>query len=106
MVYILVAIVVALALTCLYLWWRLSLKAASSLITLFTAESMIVRNLHPDSRPDFIVTKATESIKQVNVLLRPIAMWYIRSRGYAVATGFVRFIVFDLQADQRVTINK
>jgi len=103
---ILIAIVVVLIGLSMYLWWKLSIKAAFALISIFTAESMIVRNLHPDSRPEFIMTKVNENTNQLNLLLRPIAMWYINRRGYDIATGIVTYVVFDLQKDQRVTINK
>lgn len=86
----------------LYRLWTKSM--AASIILTFTAESLLVRNIHPDRRARFVVGKAEKNRKSINVLARPLAVWYIRNRGLEIATGFLRFIVTDLREDENIEL--
>jgi hypothetical protein len=85
-----------------YVGWARS-KAATLILT-FLGESLLIKNVHPDRRPNYIVKKAKKNIKSIPLLARPLALWYIKNRGIDVATAFLSFIVKDLQSDESIEL--
>jgi hypothetical protein len=75
---------------------------AASLILLFLGQSLLIKNLHPDRRPDYIIKKVKENSQVVPGLVRPLVMWYIDNRGIKVATRLLQFLVNDLQSTETI----
>lgn len=89
-------------------------KIASGILAIYVAESMLIRNLTPNSRPKFVLSRTD---KQVEVADFYVPMWYtvfvrkaverhLQEKGYEVASDMIKFILEDLESDPKLTIKR
>jgi hypothetical protein len=104
-----IAIIVILALLfvgLVFLILQWAKAKAASFILLYLAQSLLIKNLHPDRRPEYIVKKAVKSKRAILWVARPLVVWYIENRGVDIATALLRYLVIDLREDEKIELNK
>lgn len=101
---IIISIVVALVSTIVLWYFYAARRTATLLILTFLAESLLVRNIHPDKRPVYIISKCKRNTSSINWFVRPLSIWYLDHSGEAIASQLLRFIVLDLQEDDNIEI--
>jgi len=79
---------------------------ASSLILIFLAQSLLIRNINPDRRPDYIIRKSLEHKNAIPWFVRPLSVWYINNNGISIATRMLRFILTNLKEDENIELNE
>ena len=75
------------------LWAR---AQAASLLFLIVAESVMVTDMPAEIRPDFIIKRCLANISAINVLVRPLAKWYIKNHGLEIIEPAVALAMEDL----------